>query len=63
MLFVGLACDVAGVKRYVGSRNISDDNLFTVDLICQGPHVSLTYSLISSRTGSKISIAGYELFS
>jgi len=37
VLFVGLACDVAGVKRYVGSRNISDDNLFTVDLICQGP--------------------------
>ena len=34
VLFIGLPCHVAGLKRFVGSR--FDDGLYTVDLICHG---------------------------
>jgi len=34
ILFLGLPCHVAALKRYVGE--IRSDNLFTVDLICHG---------------------------
>lgn len=34
VLFVGLPCQVAAVKKYVGSKNAN--NLYTVDLICHG---------------------------
>lgn len=34
VLFLGLPCQVAAVKEFVGSRY--QDNLFTVDLICHG---------------------------
>ena len=33
VLFVGLPCQVAALKLYIGEKN---DNLFTIDLICHG---------------------------
>lgn len=33
VLFIGLPCQVAGLKNYVGNK---DNNLYTVDLICHG---------------------------
>ena len=37
VLFIGLGCDIAAVKKTCESQNISTDNLFTIDLICHGP--------------------------
>ena len=34
VLFLGLPCQVAGIKNYVG-KNL-EDNLYTIDLICHG---------------------------
>ena len=34
VLFIGLPCQVAGVKNYVGKKLL--DNLYTIDLICHG---------------------------
>lgn len=34
VLFIGLPCQVAGVKKYVGSKLL--DELYTIDLICHG---------------------------
>lgn len=34
VLFVGLPCQVAGLKNFIGANN--RDNLYTVDLICHG---------------------------
>lgn len=40
VLFIGLPCQVAGIKRFVGEE--LNENLITVDLICHGtPSVSL----------------------
>ncbi len=40
VLFIGLPCQVAAVKNFVGK--ISDQNLYTVDLICHGtPSIKL----------------------
>lgn len=36
VLFSGTACEVAGLKAYVNFVGISDDRLYTVDLICHG---------------------------
>lgn len=36
VLFSGTACQVAGVRRYLASRNISDEGLTCVDVICHG---------------------------
>ncbi|MDE7300226.1 MAG: Coenzyme F420 hydrogenase/dehydrogenase, beta subunit C-terminal domain [Lachnospiraceae bacterium] len=37
VLFFGLGCDIGALKCYLGSRQIDDAKLFTVDLICHGP--------------------------
>lgn len=34
VLFLGLPCQVAGLKNYLNLKN--DDNLYTIDLICHG---------------------------
>lgn len=34
VLFLGLPCQVAGVKNFIGEKN--RDNLYTIDLICHG---------------------------
>lgn len=34
VLFIGLPCHVAGIKKYIGTKNA--DNLYLVDLICHG---------------------------
>ena len=36
VLFIGLPCQVAGLKKYLTVKRISADNLLTVDLICHG---------------------------
>lgn len=36
VLYTGTPCQIAGLKSYLKSRNISTDNLLTVDLICHG---------------------------
>lgn len=37
VLFFGLGCDVAALKKYISDKNTDISNLFLVDLICQGP--------------------------
>lgn len=37
VLFVGLGCDVAGVKSYLQTKGIDMVHLYTVELICHGP--------------------------
>lgn len=37
VLFVGLGCDVAALKKYCKIHEIPMDNLYLIDLICQGP--------------------------
>lgn len=37
VLFFGLGCDVATVKKYVSNKGADVTKLFLVDLICQGP--------------------------
>ena len=37
VLFFGLGCDVAAVRKYVSNKDINTSKLFLVDLICQGP--------------------------
>lgn len=36
VLFVGLPCQVAGLRQFLKVKNISDQYLFTVDLVCHG---------------------------
>lgn len=35
-LFVGLPCQIAGLRQYLSLRKISQDRLLTVDLVCHG---------------------------
>lgn len=37
VLLTGLGCDIGSVLSYCESKEIGVDNLYTVDLICQGP--------------------------
>lgn len=46
VLFVGLPCQVAGLKNYIGKTN---ENLFTIDLICHGvPSQEVLFEYIES---------------
>lgn len=36
VLFIGLPCQVAGLKQFLKVKNTSEDHLFTVDLVCHG---------------------------
>lgn len=36
ILFIGLPCHVAGLKKYLALLSVDDDKLFTVDLVCHG---------------------------
>lgn len=41
VLFFGLPCDVAVLKEYLKKNSVIDnDNLITVDFVCQGPAIS-----------------------
>lgn len=37
VLFIGLGCEVASVRKYCEKNNINMELLYLVDLICQGP--------------------------
>lgn len=37
VLFTGLGCDIGGMLAYCNSKGINTKNLYTLDLICQGP--------------------------
>lgn len=59
VLFIGLPCQVAAVKNYVGDRYW--DNLYTVDLICHGtPSVNLLRMYFSEKN---ISLANVKKIS
>mgnify|MGYP004454435549 FL=1 len=46
VLFIGLPCQVAGLKRYIGKENA---NLFAIDLICHGvPSQQVLFEYIES---------------
>lgn len=46
VLFIGLPCQVAGLKNYIGKN---DDNLYTIDLICHGvPSQQVLFEYIES---------------
>lgn len=36
ILYIGLPCQIAGLKLFLQAKNIYDDNLFVVDLVCHG---------------------------
>lgn len=36
VLFVGLPCQVAGIKKFLEVRKIDESNIYTIDLICFG---------------------------
>lgn len=36
ILFVGTSCQVHGLKNFLRAKNVSQDNLITVDLVCHG---------------------------
>lgn len=36
LVFIGLPCQVAAVKKYAEINKVNTDNLFTVDIICHG---------------------------
>ncbi|SCX98564.1 Coenzyme F420-reducing hydrogenase, beta subunit [Butyrivibrio hungatei] len=36
VLFIGLSCDVAAVKRICQNKNIENDGLYTIELLCDG---------------------------
>lgn len=36
VVFVGLPCQVAGLKSFLGTRGIQKDTLYTADLVCHG---------------------------
>ena len=40
ILFIGLGCDIAALNNYIESKDINNKNLYTVELICQGPTVT-----------------------
>lgn len=37
VLFIGLGCDVAAIKKYCEFNKINTEQLFTIDLVCHGP--------------------------
>lgn len=53
VLFIGLPCQVAGVKRYVGVA--LEKNLYTVDLICHGTPSPNVLDVFLKQYGYKLS--------
>ncbi len=45
VMFVGLGCDVAALKRYCLKKNISQDKLLIVELLCDG----VTYEIVHNE--------------
>ena len=43
VLFVGLGCDVGGVKSYCEKKNLDISKLFTIDILCHGPTTSMVH--------------------
>ena len=41
VLFVGLGCDVGGIKAYCEAKKIETSKLYTIDILCHGPTSSL----------------------
>lgn len=57
VLFVGTPCQVAGLKKYIKTKKINADNLFTIDLICHGtPSVKVWRAVIKNieKTNGKV---------
>ena len=53
VLFIGLPCDVAALKRNLESRQIDSSNLITIDLICHGPTFARVADIYLSRLEKK----------
>lgn len=53
VLFIGLGCDVAGVKSFVKKRGIDQSNLFTIDILCHGPAVAGVHESYIKRLEKK----------
>ena len=64
VLFTGTPCQVSGLKHYILEKNISDEKLFTCDLICHGVPSPLVWSdylkYIESRYHQKIKVAEFR---
>lgn len=58
VLFTGLGCDVAALKKYIRAEKISDLNLYTIDVICHGPMPQIIaddfINMLEKRYKSKI---------
>ncbi len=58
VLFAGTPCYVDGLKRYIQTAQVPENNLYTIDLICHGvpsPRLFAEYlELLSQQHGSQI---------
>lgn len=58
VLFFGLGCDIALIKKYCQSNQICDDNLYCVSLICHGPTLPIVQQVfideLTKKYGSSI---------
>lgn len=52
VLFLGLPCQVAAVKNYVGDKLL--ENLYTVDLICHGTPSPKVFDIFLQQYGKKL---------
>ena len=43
ILFVGLGCDIGGVKAYCETKKLDTSKLYTIDILCHGPTSPLVH--------------------
>ena len=54
VLFAGTPCQVGGLKKYLKNRNVSEDNLVTVDVVCHGVPSVLIWREILKEAKSNV---------
>ncbi|WP_050008242.1 Coenzyme F420 hydrogenase/dehydrogenase, beta subunit C-terminal domain [Butyrivibrio sp. WCE2006] len=54
VLFVGTPCQVGGLKKYLKNRNVSENNLVTVDIVCHGVPSVLIWRQILKEAKSNV---------
>lgn len=54
VLFAGTPCQVSGLKKYLQSKKVSTDKLYTIDLICHGVPSVLVWRKIKKMAEEKV---------
>lgn len=64
VLYSGTSCMIDGLKRFLSLKNISDKNLFTIDIICHGVTSPVMYKSnldrVEKETGRKIESVNFR---